>query len=341
MPAAHQLWESSAVRSVRFRKSIVVTSTVLCAGMVLSACGESGKDSAAGKSQGEVTVTTAKGKLEVPRKPSRVAALDNTSFVTLKALGVKPVAVPKALLPQKGFEDWKNDSSIKDVGTHHEPKFEALNASEPDLIIGGYRFTAHHDKLSKIAKTIDVAPSDEAEGGYVSSLKAQTETLGKIFGEEDKAKEIVAALEKAQQSATEATKGESVFLAVASAGKVDNGASRIGRLTEPLNLKNVLEAEGEESTSVHDNSGLAPETVAKLNPDWMIMLDRDAAMGEEGGAEAVAAKELVDGMEAWDKTTFREKDQVVYLPSDFYLTEGIQAYTDAFDKVTTAFNAAG
>ncbi|GAA2258163.1 siderophore ABC transporter substrate-binding protein [Streptomyces amakusaensis] len=328
------------MRSARLRKSIVVTSAALCAGMVLSACGESGKESESGKSQGEVTVTTAKGKLEVPLKPARVAALDNTSFATLKAFGIKPVAVPKGLLPPQGFEDWKNDSSIKDIGTHREPKFEALNASEPDLIIGGYRFTDHHDKLAKIAKTVDVAPSDEAKGGYVNALKTQTQELGKIFGQEAKAKEIVAALDKAEKSATDATKGESVFLAVASAGKVDNGASRIGRLAEPLNLKNVLSSEGEESTSVHDNSGLAPETIAKLNPDWVIMLDRDAAVGAESG-EAIAAKKVVDGMEAWDKTTFRQKDQVIYLAGDFYLTEGIQAYTDAFDSVATAFNAAG
>ncbi|MFD5554203.1 ABC transporter substrate-binding protein [Streptomyces sp. NPDC127068] len=329
------------MRSIRFRQSIVVTSAVLCAGVVLSACGESGGGSDSGKSEGDVTVTTAKGELKVPLKPAKVAALDNTSFATLKAFGVKPVAVPKALLPNEGFEDWKNDSSIKDVGTHREPKFEELNAAEPDLIIGGYRFTDHHDKLSKIAKTVDVAPSDEAKGGYVASLKTQTESLGKIFGQEAKAKEIVAALNKAEKSAADATKGETVFLAVASAGKIDNGASRIGRLSEPLNLKNVISAEGEDSTSVHNDSGLAPETVAKLNPDWVIMLDRDAAVGTEDGSEAVAAKKIVDGMEAWDKTTFRKQDQVIYLASDFYVTEGAQAYTDAFDQVATAFNAAG
>ncbi|MFE2040215.1 ABC transporter substrate-binding protein [Streptomyces sp. NPDC059477] len=331
------------MRSIRFRKTTLVTSSVLCAGLVLSACGESEDktDPANAGSGGTVTIATAKGDLDVPVRPARVAALDNTSFATLKAFGVKPVAVPKALLPKEGFEDWRNDSSIQDVGTHREPKFEALNASEPDLIIGGYRFTDHHDKLSKIAKTVDVAPSDEAEGGYVNSLKTQTEALGKVFGQEAKAKDIVGALDQAEKDAVAATKGESVFLAVASAGKVDNGASRIGRLAEPLNLKNVLSAEGEDSTSVHNDSGLAPETVAKLNPDWVIMLDRDAAVGTEDGSEAIAAKKIVDGMEAWDRTTFRTQDQVIYLASDFYVTEGAQAYTDAFNQVVTAFNAAG
>ncbi|MGW2090120.1 siderophore ABC transporter substrate-binding protein [Streptomyces sp. NPDC001880] len=332
------------MRTTRFRKTAIVASSVLCAGLVLSACGgseEKKADSArTEKGASTVTVATAEGDLEVPFKPARVAALDNTSFATLKALGVKPVAVPKGLLPDAGYEDWKNDASIKDAGMHFEPKFEAINAAQPDLIIGGYRFADHHDKLSKIAKTVDIAPSDEAEGGYVNSLKTQTEALGKIFDEEAKAEEIVTALDKAQQDAASATKGESVFLGVASAGKVDNAASRIGRLTEPLNLKNVLSAEGEDSTSVHDDSGLAPETIAKLNPDWMIVLDRDAAVGTEDGAKAVAAKKVVDGMEAWDNTTFRKQDQVIYLANDFYLTEGVQAYTDAFNQVATAFNAA-
>ncbi|GAA4688514.1 siderophore ABC transporter substrate-binding protein [Streptomyces chumphonensis] len=334
------------MRSIRFQKTFVATSSVLCAGLLLSACGDSEENQAGTakpekKAAGTVTIPTAEGDLEVPLKPVRVAALDNTSFATLKALGVKPVAVPKGLLPDAGYEDWQSDSSIKDAGMHFEPKFEAINAAEPDLIIGGYRFTEHHDKLSKIAKTVDIAPSDEAEGGYVNSLKTQTESLGKIFGAEDQAKEIVAALDQAQEDAASATKSEKVFLGVVSAGKVDNGASRIGRLTEPLNLVNVLSAEGEDSTSVHDDSGLAPETIAELNPDWLIVLDRDAAVGTEDGAEAVAAKKVVDGTEAWDKTTFRKQDQVIYLGNDFYLTEGIQAYTDAFDQVATAFKAAG
>ncbi|MFE7372808.1 siderophore ABC transporter substrate-binding protein [Streptomyces anulatus] len=334
------------MRAIRFRRTLIATSSVLCASLALGACGDSGEKKAdSAKSDknaaGTVTVPTSKGDLEVPLKPVRVAALDNTSFATLKALGVKPVAVPKGLLPDADYQDWQNDSSIKDAGMHFEPKFEAINAAKPDLIIGGYRFADHHDKLSKIAKTIDLAPSDDSEGGYVNSLKTQTESLGKIFGAEDKAKQIVAALDKAQQDAIGATKGEKVFLGVAAAGKVDNGASRIGRLTEPLNLKNVLSAEGEDSTSVHDDSGLAPETIAKLNPDWLIVLDRDAAVGTEDGAKAVSAKKLVDGMEAWDKTTFRKQDQVIYLANDFYLTEGIQAYTDAFGQVATAFKAAG
>lgn len=326
------------------RKPLAAVGMALCAVLTLGACGQNGADKASGKGAGSEKITVAgnKGDLEVPLKPKRVAALDNTSFATLKAFGVKPVAVPKGLLPKQGFDDWKNDSSIVDVGSHREPKFEALNGAEPDLIIGGYRFGDHYDKLSKIAKTLDVSPSDKAKGGFVGSLRTQTETLGKVFGKEREAEMIVKDLDRAKGAAVEATKGkgQSVFLGVLSAGKIDNAASRIGALIAPLELKNILSAEGQDSTSVHNNSGLAPETVAQLNPDWMILMDRDAAVADKG-QETVAAERAVKGQEAWEKTTFRKKDQVIYLAPDFYVTEGIQAYTRAFDQVAEAFASAG
>lgn len=313
-------------------------SAVLVAGCSSSSSSDDGKETE-GKGAGEVKIATNLGDQTVAKSPERVAALDNTSFATLKALGVKPVAVPKGLLPATGFEDWEKDDSIADIGTHREPKLEELNAAEPDLIIGGYRFGDYQDQLAKIATTIDLAPSDEAKGGYVASLKTQTETLGEVFGKEKQAEAIVEKLDAAEQSAVDATDGESVFLAVATAGKVDNGASRIGRLAEPLNLKNVLAAKDQEETSVHNDSGLAPETIAQLDPDWMIVMDRDAAVAKEG-QEATPAKTLIEGQEAWKKSTFREKNHVIYLPSDFYVTEGAQAYTVAFQQVADAFEKA-
>ncbi|WP_424214035.1 siderophore ABC transporter substrate-binding protein [Streptomyces sp. BI20] len=329
---------------MRVRKTVLGTAAALSLVLTLGACG--GKDGGAKAADGEkngdkaasastVSVDTKNGKVEVPLKPVKVAALDNTSFATLRAFGITPVVAPKPLLPKKGYEDWAGDKKIADAGSHREPLFEAINEAQPDLIIGGYRFGEHTEKLSKIAKTIDIAPSDDSEGGYVEGLKKQTTALGVIFGQEAKAKELVTALDGASDKAAKATKGESVFLAVASAGKVDNGASRIGRLLAPLNLKNVLDG-GKDSNSVHNNSGLAPETIAQLNPDWMILMDRDAATAKDG-QEITPAKKVVESQEAWAKTTFKTKDQIVYLDPDFYVTEGIQAYTDAFDAVHGAF----
>ncbi len=96
---------------------------------------------------------------------------------------------------------------------------------------------------------------------------------------------------------------------------------------------------GEEldAESVHQDSGLAPETVAQLDPDWMIVLDRDAATS--AGAEAQPARVLVDAQEAWRDTTFMTQDQVIVLDAYFYTREGIHAYTEAFTQIAEAFGA--
>ncbi|WP_432493252.1 siderophore ABC transporter substrate-binding protein [Kineococcus auxinigenes] len=314
------------------------TATGLALGLVaclgLASCSSDAEADTEAAAAGTRTVQTSDGPVEIPAEPVRVAALDNTSFATLKAFGITPVAVPKPLLPGEGYDDWASDESIADAGSHREPVLEAISEADPDLIIGGYRFAEQTEELAKIAPTIDISPSAEAEGGFVESLKAQTTTLGEIFGEQEQAAELVAALEQAQEDAAAATDGESVFLAVASGGHIDNGSERLEGITEPLGLTNVLEAEGD---SIHNDSGLAPETIAQLNPDWMIVLDRDAATGTEG---ASPAQQLVSEQEAWKDTTFVTQDQVVYLPATFYVTEGIQAYTDVYGQIADAFSAA-
>ncbi|MEZ0165307.1 siderophore ABC transporter substrate-binding protein [Kineococcus sp. LSe6-4] len=330
----------TVLRPTRRRSAVVALSALL----VLTACGGGSADtagpasgSASGSASGPAqttTVSTNLGDREVPADPVRVAALDNTSFQTLLDLGITPVAVPKGLLPRSGFEAWADDADIADAGNHREPVLEAISEAEPDLIIGGYRFQDYQGDLEKIATTIDIAPADDSEGGYVEGLKAQTTTLGEIFGKQDEAARLVAEFERAEQEAAAQTSGESVFLAVASGGRIDNGASRIGRIIEPLQLTNVLAAEGD---SIHHDSGLAPETIAQLNPDWMIVMDRDAGTGE---SDATPARQLIAAQEAWENTTFVTRDHVVHLPPTFYVTEGIQAYTEVYDQIASAFRAA-
>ncbi|MFC4222568.1 siderophore ABC transporter substrate-binding protein [Lysinibacter cavernae] len=281
-----------------------------------------------------VSITTNDGTVDVPVAPERVVALDNTSFETLRDWGITPVALPKGLLPDEGFDDWIADTSILDIGTHREPNLELVSEAKPDLILGGYRFTDYQDDLESIGLTVDIAASDEYADGWVESLKTQTTTLGKIFDKSDDAAKLVSDLESAEEKAATATGGETVFLAVVSGGKIDNGAERIGRILEPLNLNDVFAGE---AGDIHGDSGLAPETIAAANPDWAIVMDRDAAAGEEG---ASPAKQIVDAQEALAKTTFVTKDQIIYLDPFFYTREGIQAYTETYQQVADAFSAA-
>ncbi len=318
------------------RRPVRLAGAATVAVLALTACGSAsgGTDDTDAGSGAEVTIETNNGEMTVPQSPERVVVLDNTSMEIVRDLGVEPVALPKQLVPSEGFEEWLGNDEILDVGTHREPNLEIVNEAEPDLIIGGQRFSEYTEDLSDIAPVVDVAPTDES---YIADLKEQTTTLGEIFAAEDEAAELVAELEAAVEEAAAATGGESVFLAVSSGGKIDNGAGRIGRLLEPLDLVDVFASEDLDGESVHSDSGLAPETVAQADPDWVIVLDRDAATAN--GAEVTPARQIIDAQEAWAGLDFMTEDRVIILDTNFYKREGIHAYTEAYTQIAEAFGA--
>lgn len=299
----------------------------------LAACGGGEPDaggSAANSGGEKISVTANNGTVEIPAKPQRVVALDSTSFETLQAMGVTPVAAPKPLLPDQ-LKDWESNANIVDVGTHREPQLEAVNAAEPDLIVGGSRFERYTDQLSKIAPVIDLAPNSDKPSGYAAALKKQTTDLGTIFGKKDVADRLNADLDASTAKAKQAAGTKTVFLANHSAGKLDNGAGRMAPLIAPLGLKNVFPGTEADSEAAHNDSGLAPETVAQKNPDVMIVMDRDAATRE--GANKAPAQQTVKAQTAWANTNFVKNDAIVYLDPQYYVTEGIVAYTDAYDLI--------
>lgn len=317
------------------RPHLALGALALVAAATLVGCSSTAESAPSASADTTVAITATNGTVTVPVNPEKVVALDNTTFATLRDWGVTPVALPKDLLPAEGFEDWAADESILNIGTHREPDLEALSAIDADIILGGYRFASYTDQLTdmKIAPVVDIAANADAEGGYVESLRASTTNLGKIFDRADDATALNAKLDTAIADAKSATNDESVFLAIVNGGKIDNGAERIGRLLEPLNLTDVFAGE---AGDIHKDSGLSIETIAQANPDWMIVLDRDAGTSTEG---ASPAKAIIDAQEGFAGTTFTKNEQVIYLDPFFYTTEGIQAYTDAFDSVATAFSA--
>lgn len=310
---------------------------VFAAALLLTACGtaDSGSNGAQDADAKEVTIETNNGEMTVPVSPKRVAILDNTAMETLKDWGIEPVVLPKPLLPKAKFADWIDDDSIADAGSHREPILEAISEAEPDLIIGGYRFEQYTADLEKIAPVVDLAPSNERFDSFVDGLKFRTETLGEIFDKKADADALIEKFDASVADAAAATNGESVFLAVTSGNAIDNGAGRIGRIIEPLNLNDVFADQDLDSESVHQDSGMAPETVAQANPEWAIVLDRDAAI--ETADDATPAATLIAAQEAWKNVTFITEDQIIYLDPYFYTREGIQAYIEAYDQIAQAF----
>src|SRR5699024_6342404 len=162
----------------------------------LSACGSS--DEASGTNEDTVTVEHAQGETEVPVNPDSVLTFDIASLDTMDALGVGAVTgVPKDSLPD--YLDKYGSDDYTNIGTLFEPDYEAIPATEPDLIIVAGRSADAYDDLAEDFTVIDLT-MDSTD--YSASLEDRTETLASIFDVEEQAGD---ALEKLQQR-TEAIK---------------------------------------------------------------------------------------------------------------------------------------
>ncbi len=332
-------------RTSRRRLAAVLTAAPLA--LVLAACGGTAEaEPPAGAAEttaaaSTVTIEDNHGTVEVPVDPERVVALDNHVFETLSSWGVPLVAAPKGIMGDGLWPGYTEDDAVLDVGTHREPNLESIVAAEPDLIIGGYRFSDSYDDIvaqNPDAVVVELHPRDGEEQS--AELVRQVEALGQIFDREDEAAQVVADYERAIADATAAYDGESTVVGlITSGGEISYSAPvtgrSIGTLFPTLGLQPAIEQAAEDTSHGDD---ISVEAIAAANPDWIIVLDRDGAGVGEG--EYRPAAELIGGSEALAGVTAVAQDQVIYLDPDFYLTEDIQAYTALYEQVAQAFTDA-
>lgn len=335
--------------SHRITRTASVAALTLSAALVLSACSsnapaDSADEGNANEAAGTVVITDNHGEIEVPVNPETVVALDNTIFDTLDEWDVELAAVPKDVMGSV-WPGYTDDDDVANVGNHREPNLEVIVAEQPDLIIGGYRFGDYYEQIKEQnpqAAVIEIAPREgEDEFG---ELKRQTEILGQIFDRKDDAAALNEGLDAAIAGAKDAYNGTDTVMAVnTSAGQIGYLAPVVGRGLGPvfpvLGWQPALEVEG--ATDDHQGDDINVEAIADSNPDWIVALDRDAAFApEEREAGSAPADELIRDSEALQNVTAVQQDQIVILDPNFYLTEGIQAYTELFAQLEEAFSAA-
>ncbi|MBK0417793.1 ABC transporter substrate-binding protein [Leucobacter sp. CSA1] len=332
--------------AIRLTRAAGITALALGAALALTSCasGAPAEEAPAEEQAGTVTITDNHGEIEVPVNPEKVVALDNTVFDTLSEWDIELVAAPKDVMGSV-WPEYTDDDAIANVGSHREPDLEAIVAAQPDLIIGGYRFSDAYDQIKEQnpqAAVIEIAPREGED--EVSELKRQTEILGQIFDREEDAEALSTELDEAIAGAKEAYNGTDTVMAVnTSAGQIGYIAPEVGRALGPvfpaLGWKPALEVEG--ATDDHQGDDISVEAIADSNPDWIVALDRDAAFApEDREAGSAPADELIAGSEALQNVTAVQQDQIVILDPNFYLTEGIHAYTDLFTQLQEAFSAA-
>lgn len=266
-----------------------------------------------GYAQETITISHQQGETEVALNPQKVITFDLATLDTLDALGVEVAGVPAFVMPQN-LKKYEGDDYEK-FGSLFEPDYEAINAAEPDLIIVAGRSSGAYAELSKIAPTIDLS-NDWAN--FVGSVKANSLLLGQIF---DKSTEVAllndeldAKIADIQAHASEAGRA---FFIMTNGGKVTayGPGSRFGILHDTLGVEPAIE---DVEAATHGEA-ISYEFLLETNPDWLVVLDRDAAIGAQSGASAQATldNELVHKTTAW------QNDQVLYVDSArWYITNG-------------------
>ncbi len=312
------------------------------AALSLTACGSTNSSASENTASGKtVTITDNDGEKTVPAEAKSVVATDNRTFETLSDWGVELKAGAVSLMPET-IEYTKNKDII-DLGSHREPNLEAVVEVNPDLIINGQRFTQHANKLKELAPNATLVNLDPRDGQPLDKeLERQTTVLGEVFNKKDEAAKLNADLEAAKKRVTDAYDSKDTVMGlIASGGKFGYSAPKTGRTVGPmfdfLNLTPALDVP--EASTDHEGDDVSVEAIAKSNPDWIIVMDRDAAVAadEEGYKPA---KELLENSEALKNVTAAKKGQVLIMPSDTYTNEGIQTYTEFLNQFADALQAA-
>ncbi|WP_336990934.1 siderophore ABC transporter substrate-binding protein [Leucobacter sp. VD1] len=331
--------------SIRTTRS-AAAALALAAALVLSACasGAPASEPSTESAAATVTITDNHGEVEVPVKPETVVALDNTVFDTLAEWEIELAAVPKDVMGSV-WPGYTDDPEVANVGNHREPNLEVIVAEQPDLIIGGYRFGDYYEQIKEQnpqAVVIEIAPRDGKD--TFDELKRQTEILGQIFDHDNEAAALNAELDSAISGAKQAYNGTDTVMAVnTSAGRIGYIAPVVGRSLGPvfpaLGWQPALEIEG--ASDDHQGDDISVEAIAASNPGWIVALDRDAAFApSEREPGSAPADELITSSEALQNVSAVQQGRIVILDPNFYLTEGIQAYTGLFTQLQEAFSAA-
>lgn len=313
--------------------------------LTLTACSatpavDAGADISAETQPLTVQVEDNNGMQTIPAELRSVVATDNRTFETLASWGIELSAGAVSLMPATSA--YVGDDSIIDLGSHREPNLEAVVAVQPDLIVNGQRFAQFHDDFVKLAPGAVVLELDPREGKPLDAeLKRQTTVLGEVFGKQAEAKQINADFDAAIQRVKEAYDPEdTVMTVITSGGQIGYAAPSVGRTLGPLFdifgfTPSLQIPEGSED---HQGDDISVEAIADSNPDWILVMDRDAAVAASDPAYKPGSA-ILDSSDALKRVDAVKNDSIVYMPADAYTNEGIQTYTKFFNSLADALEA--
>lgn len=278
-----------------------------------------------------VTITHSSGETQVPVSPQKAVVIDWSTLDTLQQLGVQVQGTPSNSAPDL-LARYQGEGFIR-AGSLFEPDLEVLKNSSPDLIILGRRAQGQYAEVSKFCPTIDLTPDPN---DLLGSLERNTRILGEIYGKQAEAEEQLARLNASVTELRELAAGQGKGLLVLTTGgrmAAFGAGTRFGMIHDVFGVEQAVD---DLQTGRHGHS-VSFEFLLEANPDWLFVMDRDAAIGQEG----VAAAQLMDN-ELVKATPAGNKGQIVYLdPVSWYLLDnsGLGVMQASVDQLIEVFSA--
>ena len=303
--------------------------------LTMVGCGSSNKEEVSVETnvaQETVTITSLNGsgekvELEVPFDPQRIAILDLASLDILDSLGLGDRVVGSADTSIDYLGDYANNEEIANLGTIKEADMEAVMACEPDVIFIGGRLAASYDALSEIAPVVYLAT--DIELGLVESVSQNATTIASMFGKEEEVAAKIAEFKTRVDALAAVGKDQTALVGMCTSGSFNllGDTGRCSIIGNELGFNNIgtefassdKKGENKENTSSHGNES-SFELIKSLNPQYIFVLDRDAAINTEGAqlAKDIMNNELVNATDAY------KNGNVVYIenPAVWYTAEG-------------------
>lgn len=278
----------------------------------------------------DTTIETARAPATFSETPANIVVMDMAALDTIGLLGIKPIGVPDKLYVDylQGYAE-----GAEAVGSLFEPNFEVINALQPDLVVIGGRSASKYEALSAFVPTIDMTIWGE---DMVQQARARLEAYGALFNKREEAAKIEADFDATLEAGRAAVKDKGDALIVLANGPKVSAYGATGRFGWVHDALNIPEAMDDVQDATHGEA-ISFEFILNVNPDWLIVIDRSAAIGAKG----VAAKETLDNALV-QQTTAWKKGQVIYLDAaNIYISGGgIQSMSNTIKELTASFEAA-
>ncbi|MCR8844249.1 ABC transporter substrate-binding protein [Paenibacillus sp. SC116] len=259
------------------------------------------------------------------KKPEKAVVVSVSISEVLHGLGVMPVGVPTSTLElPEAFKD------VKRIGSAFKPDLEQITSLEPDVVIGP---ASIKDSLEKTFKTASLKtayiPSDSLE-----QLKLSTVALGKVFGKEDKAKEMLDNLAKQEAEMIAKAKGKPapkvmILFGTAESFMMMNEKTFPGSIAAQLGATNVV---SEVLKSDETYLSLNMEDVVTANPDVILLVSH--------GDPNTALKKFETDVKkngAWEKLNAFQNGKVKALDYNLFgvasLVKAGEAYQHMFKQL--------